>query len=131
MAGAMHDSWAAEAVPDCVPALRNAVVAFAEKAGVPEPPLENLRLAVSEAITNVVLHGYPADETGSVEVHAETTRDRVRVTVADRGTGYAPRLNSPGAGLGMPIIAAVADAVEIRHREPSGTEVELSFRLTG
>jgi anti-sigma regulatory factor (Ser/Thr protein kinase) len=122
--------WSALAVPGSVPALRRQVVAFAARHRVAEPPLEDLRLAVSEALTNVVLHGYRhTQEPGAVDVTATVGADSVEVVVGDEGLGMSPRSDSPGAGLGLPLIARLAQRMEIRPRHPRGTEIRLCFEL--
>jgi hypothetical protein len=46
-----------------------------------------------------------------------------------RGLGLVPRLDSPGLGLGLPILVKVADEVSLRSRERGGTEVAMRFSL--
>ncbi len=131
MPGALTVTWSASAVPETVRALRSALVTFAAAAHVDDPPLSEVRLAVSEALTNVVMHSYrDQPEPGPVEVTATLLEDELRVVIADEGLGMRPRLDSPGAGLGLPIISSVANGLEIRPREPQGTELHLSFALT-
>jgi serine/threonine-protein kinase RsbW len=120
------------ATSDAVPALRAAVTEFAIRGGVPEPPLEDMRLALSEAVTNVVLHGYrDSPEPGPIEIEAELDDDGLRLLVSDEGIGMRPRSDSPGGGFGLPLIGAVADEFEIRDHSPRGTELRLYFSLTG
>jgi serine/threonine-protein kinase RsbW/stage II sporulation protein AB (anti-sigma F factor) len=122
--------WSLPAVPAAVACLRTAVGAFASGAGVANPPLADVRLAVSEAVTNAVIHSYRDDpEPGPVDVAAEVGDEGLRIVVSDRGLGFGPRTDSPGAGMGLPIIAAVADRFEIRRRLPAGTEVHICFDL--
>jgi serine/threonine-protein kinase RsbW len=121
--------WSVPATADAVGDMRSAVCEFASRAGLPDPPLADVRLAVSEAVTNVVLHGYRDDaEPGPVEIDAEFHEHELRLVVADCGIGMEPRGDSPGAGFGLPLIAAIADAHEIRARRPHGTELHLRFR---
>jgi anti-sigma regulatory factor (Ser/Thr protein kinase) len=88
-------------------------------------------LAVSEAVTNVVVHAYrdrDADaEPGHVHVTVTLEPDQVLVAVSDDGVGLTPRPDSPGAGLGLPIVAALADRFEV-HERTGGTRVLMSFR---
>jgi len=106
------------------------VVDFANSAGVPDPPLADVRLAVSEAVTNVVIHGYRSDgEPGPVDVAAEVEGGRIHIVVGDEGVGFAPRIGSPGAGMGLPIIATIADSFELTRRDPHGSELHVSFKL--
>ena len=107
------------AVPASIPTLRAAVGGFAADGGVPEPPLEDVKLAVTEAVTNSVVHSYRHDpEPGSVEVHADLHDGELRLVVSDEGLGMTPRSDSPGSGLGLALIAAVTDRDEVRARAP-------------
>ena len=45
----------------------------------------------------------------------------------DEGTGLAPRVDSPGLGLGLGLIAQVADSADVRAPETGGTEVVMRF----
>ncbi len=120
--------WSYEADVVAVAALRSAVTGFAADAGVDEATLGDLRLALSEAVTNAVVHSYREDATpGQVVVTATVSDDHFRLVVADRGMGFKPRLDSPGMGTGLPIMAAVTSSLEIRAVEPRGTEVHMSF----
>jgi serine/threonine-protein kinase RsbW/stage II sporulation protein AB (anti-sigma F factor) len=103
---------------------------FAATGGVPDPPLADIGLAVTEAVTNVVVHSYRSDpEPGPVEVSAQRCQSELRLVVADQGMGYSPRPDSPGSGVGMALIAAVCDRVEIRPHVPRGTEIHMCFSL--
>ena len=122
--------WSLEAVPATVPFLRAEVTDFAKAAGVAETPLVHVRLALTEALTNAVIHGYGEDGTpGTVDLEVAITSTGIRVVVADTGRGMRPRVNSPGIGIGLPLISAVAESVEIQPRVPQGTEVVIRFSL--
>ena len=116
------------AAPQSVPKLRIAVARYAAAAGVTGHTLDRLTLSVSEAVTNVVMHAY-ADrgEPGAVTVTASLEGDRVMVTVIDGGRGMRPRLDSPGMGLGLPLIAHFADAFDVQRSAGGGTEMHMSF----
>ena len=118
------------AVPSTVTALRGEVAAFVTAAGFGEPLLSGVKLAVSEAVTNAVMHAYvDADEPGVVRLLASVDGDRVDVTVSDDGCGMLPRLDSPGLGVGLPFIAHTADSLDIGHSAAGGTELHMSFRV--
>jgi serine/threonine-protein kinase RsbW len=122
-------AWTRAAEVGAVPVLRSVACAFAEDSGVQEPALGALRLALSEAITNGVQHGYrEPGASGAVTVAVDVHDDWLRVVVYDEGSGFAPRLDSPGLGVGLPILAEVTDTLEIVRGDPVGTEVRMTFR---
>jgi serine/threonine-protein kinase RsbW/stage II sporulation protein AB (anti-sigma F factor) len=89
-----------------------------------------VRLAVSEAVSNAVVHGYRGSEPGAVTVTAEAQHHTLRVVVSDEGCGPAPRNDSPGAGLGLPLIAQVAESLSVsRGRDGHGTVLCMTFEL--
>jgi serine/threonine-protein kinase RsbW/stage II sporulation protein AB (anti-sigma F factor) len=84
--------------------------------------------SVSEAASNVVLHAYPPGEgPGPVHVVVDVSDGTVHVTVADEGHAMTPRFDSPGAGLGLPIVANVATRLELGPAGEAGTELRMSF----
>jgi anti-sigma regulatory factor (Ser/Thr protein kinase) len=126
----VKENWSLPATPAAVGEMRRAVGTFAADAGVCEPPLADVRLAVTEAVSNVVVHSYRTDaEPGPVEVGADYSAHELRIVVSDRGMGCAPRPDSPGLGMGLPLIAAIADGFEVRRRAPRGTELHMCFTL--
>src|SRR3954465_13537268 len=120
-------SW--RAVPHAVRELRSAVLAYARDLGAPETALSSIRLAVSEAATNVVLHAYPSDDPGEVHVCAKCEGQTFRVRVCDEGGGMVPRPDSPGLGLGLPLIAQLVDGLEVESRPGGGTALCMRFEL--
>lgn len=117
------------AVPSCVPALRADVAAYARRAGVREPLLSSVKLAVSEAVTNAVLHAYVGLRPGPVRVEARVEDDRLLVEVSDDGAGMMPRLDSPGLGVGLPFIADTADSLDISSSPRGGARLRMTFEL--
>ena len=102
---------AAEA--DNVPLVRHALRGLLEASGISDERISDIALAVTEACANAVLHAY-ADLPGLFEVAAALSAGgELVVTVRDHGTGMAPRVDSPGLGVGLPVMAAIADALEI------------------
>ncbi len=117
------------AVPACVPVLRHAIADHAGREGVGEPLLSSVKLAVSEAVTNAVLHAYAGGEPGPVRVDAWIEDGRLLVEVSDDGDGMMPRLDSPGLGVGLPFIADTADALEISSSPRGGALLRMTFAL--
>jgi serine/threonine-protein kinase RsbW/stage II sporulation protein AB (anti-sigma F factor) len=119
-----------DAVPAAVPTLRGAIAKFLGDAGIGEPVLTSAKLAVSEAVTNAVMHAYvDAPHPGAVRVDATFEGDSLLVEVGDDGSGMRPRLNSPGLGVGLPLIADTADTLDIGNSPLGGTLLRMSFQL--
>jgi serine/threonine-protein kinase RsbW len=118
------------AQPDSLAVVRQAITGVAEVLGITDDRLDDLKVAVTEACTNVVLHAFQ-DDGGAMEVRAEQSGDHLVVTVLDEGSGIVPRAErtSPGLGLGLQMIAALADDVSITANDGGGTAVRMAFRL--
>jgi serine/threonine-protein kinase RsbW len=109
--------------------IRHALGGLGEAFGVPEPKLSDIRLAVTEACANVVVHAYPEGHDGPMEVAASMQGDELTVLVRDWGRGIRPRSDSPGLGLGLSMIAALAQQVQLGHDSDEHTEVRMTFAL--
>jgi anti-sigma regulatory factor (Ser/Thr protein kinase) len=95
-------------------------------------------VAISEACTNVVVHAYrglPGNGNGHgpvFSVVAERSGEAFTVTVADSGCGMTPRPDSPGIGLGVPLMATLSDNVEVgTDADGAGTVVVMTFTAAG
>jgi|SRR5947209_2388025 len=117
------------AVPASITLARRRLNRFAAAAGAPEEQLDAITLAVSEALTNVVLHAYRDRSGGRIDVVAAVADDELWVLIADEGSGLQPRQDSPGLGVGLAMIAAVSDGMEVVTRSCGGTEVRMRFTL--
>src|SRR4051794_23192324 len=121
-------TWTYPAVVDEIGTARRDVADYAAANAVPEPPLADLKLAVSEAVTNAVLHGFRSTDPGTVTVSVAVKLGTVSVCVADDGQGMSPRTDSPGIGLGLPLMAEMADRLAIDAAKGGhGTEVRMAF----
>lgn len=109
--------------------VRHALGALADAFPVNDQTLADIRLAITEACTNVVVHAYPERDDGPLEVQAEMEDERLLIVVRDEGKGISPRPDSPGLGLGLPLIASLADTVQLGHDEHGRTEVRMAFSL--
>jgi serine/threonine-protein kinase RsbW/stage II sporulation protein AB (anti-sigma F factor) len=116
--------------PPSVSAIRHRLCDWARVLGIREEVVGAIGLAVSEATTNVVVHAYADEpETGTVAVEAGLEGDVLWVKVGDEGRGMRPRPDSPGLGLGLPLIAQMTDGFEVHEAETGGTEVRMRFTL--
>jgi anti-sigma regulatory factor (Ser/Thr protein kinase) len=138
----LHQRYPAAA--DSIPLARAAVSTFAESAGATTAQLDAIKLAVSEAATNVVIHAY-GGHPGEIEVDARLASGELWIQIADDGLGMRPNIDSParpnidsparpnidspGLGVGVALISQAADAFAISNRASGGTEVQMRFDL--
>ena len=127
MSHAVDRRWTLAPDPTEVPRIRREVRQFVvEHDGLEPARHPNLDLAVTEVVTNALLHGY-RDGGGdpiTVDVHVD---GKVQITVTDTGVGMRPHPGSPGAGLGLAIVMSIADHVEVSPGEAGGTRVRVTF----
>ena len=113
--------------PENVSVIRHVLGAFAEALQLSDEVVEDLRLAVTEACTNVVRHAYPADRPGPVEVSIRPLDEHIVVVVGDRGRGIGTSSDTRGPGLGLPLIEAIAEAVDVQPVARGGSRVTMTF----
>ena len=113
--------------PENVAVVRHVIGAFGDVLDLSERMLADIRLAVTEACTNVVRHAYDEDG-GRMDIEIHPCSDRLEIVVADTGRGIAPSTDRLGPGLGLPMIAHLADSVEIDRTVHAGSRVAMSFR---
>lgn len=116
------------ATADVIPALRHAVAEYAHSFGVDGMQLDGIRLAVSEAVSNVVLHAYE-EQPGYVHVNARVVGDELWILVADDGRGHNASPIRQGLGWGLAFITEAADEFSLAERAEGGTEARMVFRL--
>lgn len=116
------------ATAETVPNARRWATNFATQAGARPETVEAVKLAVSEAVTNVVVHAY-RDRPGSLQLTAAMADDELWVLVADEGEGHQSPPEDPGLGWGLALIADACDQFMITERSGGGTELRMRFPL--
>jgi serine/threonine-protein kinase RsbW len=110
--------------------VRQALAGMADALAVDAAVLADMKMAVSEACTNVVVHAYDASD-GVLEVDMSADDAGVTIRVRDHGRGLQPHVKSardvPALGLGLPLIAALSDTFEVQGTAGAGTEVRMTF----
>ncbi|MEA2155161.1 MAG: serine/threonine-protein kinase RsbW [Solirubrobacteraceae bacterium] len=109
--------------------MRARVTEFAQAAGAPADVLDAIALAVSETVTNVIVHAYAgAPEPGAVRVRCRVEEGQLVVEVADDGIGIARRDDSPGLGQGLAMVGALAEALDVvLGPDGRGSAVTMTF----
>lgn len=119
--------------PEEVVLARALLRGVAETAGIDLQQMDEVRTAVSEACNNVVQHAYDG-RTGPIEVDVALLRDALEVTVRDHGRGMptpAPGGESDAHGIGLMLITALSERVELCPGAMSGLEVRMRFSAPG
>jgi serine/threonine-protein kinase RsbW len=114
--------------PESIAAARHAVVDFAATSGASDSDLEDIAVAVSEAVTNVVRHAYPGrDRTGVLKLQAWVQERRLQVVVCDEGIGMGGA-DSPRPGRGLALIDRTTEDCAIEDAMP-GVRVRMTFDI--
>lgn len=129
--GAQRFSLRLPALPINLTVVRQAITGAAIIAGLSDPDIEDVKVAVTEACTNAVIHAYP-DATGEMDVTAWASPDRLVLRVIDFGQGIRAGTDGvqKGLGLGLGLIAALAEEVDVGPEPGGGTHVWMSFAAT-
>ena len=118
---------------------RSAVVCFAARLDPTMDELSDIKTAVSEAVTNCIVHAYP-DSIGMIYIKAKILDGGVlEVSVRDKGKGIAdiPKAREPmfttggddRSGMGFTIMESFTDSIRIRSRVGGGTAVTMRKRI--
>jgi serine/threonine-protein kinase RsbW len=107
---------------------RLALAGISQLRPVPDETLHDLKLALTEACTNSVRHAYDDGAGGHVQIVYELGEDRIAIEVRDEGEGFAIDETSEAdrmseSGLGIAIIRALADELEIEQVEGTGSRL--------
>ena len=111
------------AKPEYITLCRLALTGLGQLRRIPDDTMADLKLALTEAVSNSVRHAYGPNGDGSVDVRYELHPDRLGIEIVDDGEGFDP--DSPTekegdelseGGLGSAIIKSVADEFELRSR---------------
>jgi serine/threonine-protein kinase RsbW len=121
---------------ECIALSRLALTGIAELAAIADDVVADLKLALTEAVSNSIRHAYDGGD-GHVDVCYELTRSVLRIEVVDDGAGFDPA--RPPAlegeelsegGLGIAIIRTIADELEIESQPGArGSRLRFAKRL--
>jgi anti-sigma regulatory factor (Ser/Thr protein kinase) len=121
-------AWALPAEPSAVSHLRRRAAEFASTAGASGEVTQAIALAVSETVTNAVIHAYDGEDRGQVRVRCHVDGERFIVEVADDGAGIGPRRDSPGIGHGLAMVGALVQTLDVAPGlDGRGTAVTMAF----
>ena len=101
--------------------------------------LNEIKAAVSEAVTNCVVHAYPKKK-GKIRLKCEIDEGDIVITVSDEGVGirdiakarepfYTTKPNDERSGMGFSVIEAFMDEVDVQHNNSKGTIVIMRKKI--
>lgn len=121
-------------LPENVGLARVAVAAFAAQVDMTLNELEEIKVAVSEAVSNAIIHGYEGQPRGTVRVTVERTGAGLVITVTDQGKGIADialamqpaySTDPERMGLGFAFMQSFMDELEVTSEVNRGTRVRM------
>ena len=113
--------------------VRATVAAFAVQLDLSIEEMADIKTAVSEAVTNSIVHGY-ADMKGVISVVCRITDNAIEIEISDRGVGiedidkamqplYTSRPEGDRSGMGFTVMQTFMDELEVRSEAGEGTTV--------
>ena len=118
---------------------RNVIASFLMPLNPSVSELSDVKTAVSEAVTNAIVHGYP-DAVGEVRMSAEIDGDEIHIIVSDKGVGisnleealkpfFTSKPDEERSGMGFTIIRTFMDEVKVISEPNRGTIVDMKKSL--
>ncbi|MGL6105429.1 anti-sigma F factor [Romboutsia sp.] len=117
------------------------VASFAAKLDPTLDELADIKTAVSEAVTNCIIHGYDEDESKFVYIRCEIKdKDTIKVVVEDRGKGiedvsmamqplYTSKPELERSGMGFTVMESFMDGVEVSSIRDEGTKIVMTKKI--
>lgn len=127
-----------QSLPENIPLARVAVAAFIAQVDVTVDQLEDIKVAVSEAISNAIIHGYEHRPGEWVEIEVSRFDDTFQITIRDYGKGIediekalepAYSTDNQRMGLGFVFMQSFMDEVRVTSEVGKGTTVILSKQI--
>ena len=118
---------------------RNVVACFALKLNPSVSQMSDIKTAVSEAVTNAIVHGYP-NAVGEINLEAEIIDESIHINVIDFGIGiknlkealepfFTTKEDEERSGMGFTIMKNFMDSVDVESIEGKGTKVYMIKNL--
>lgn len=102
--------------------------------------LTDIKTAVSEAVTNCIVHAYPQDKQGDVEVIVKLFKNSVEISISDSGIGienleqakqpfYTTKPNAERSGMGFTVMESFMDKVSVENNLLGGVKVIMTKQI--
>ena len=119
---------------------RVAVAAFVAQLDPTIDEINDVKTAVSEAVTNSIIHGYENREDGLIRIEAEINENEVTIVIIDKGIGiddieqameplYTSRPDIERSGMGFTVMETFMDDLEVESEKGIGTKVVIKKKF--
>ncbi|MBP3922959.1 MAG: anti-sigma F factor [Ruminiclostridium sp.] len=120
---------------------RTVVSAFVSQLDPLVSQLADIRAAVSEAVTNCIVHAYAdSEDAGKITITAKLSEDTAYIKIKDNGCGienikqameplFTTKPDEERTGLGFAVMESCADKVKVSSEKNKGTTVNLTFKI--
>lgn len=116
------------------------VASFASKLDPTLDEIADIKTAVSEAVTNSIIHGYDEDESKFVNIRCEIEDKTITISVEDFGNGiedldmamqplYTSKPELERSGMGFTVMESFMDNIEVFSKEGEGTKVIMKKKI--
>lgn len=119
---------------------RVAVAAFVSQLDPTVDEINDVKTAVSEAVTNSIIHGYENKEEGIIRIEGEINKNEVTIRIIDSGVGiddikkameplYTSRPDLERSGMGFTVMETFMDELEVESEKENGTKVVIKKKF--
>ena len=119
---------------------RVAVAAFVSQLDPTVEELTDVKTAVSEAVTNSIIHGYENKKAGIIKIEATISGDEITISIEDFGRGitnveqameplYTSKPELERSGMGFTVMETFMDSLEVNSEEGKGTKVVMKKKF--
>lgn len=120
---------------------RVAVSAFVSQLDPTIEEIADVKTAVSEAVTNSIIHGYENDKKGIIKIESTICGKEVTITVKDYGNGidnidqareplYTSRPDLERSGMGFTVMESFMDTLEVESEKGKGTKITMTKKIS-
>ena len=122
---------------------RNTVAAFCAMLDPTVDQINDIKTAVSEAVTNCIVHAYPDKSTmGKITITTTISDDSVHIVISDKGVGiddvtsamqpfFTTKPEQERSGMGFTVMESFTDSLTVEQNKPSGTIVSMTKTIRG
>lgn len=118
---------------------RNLISCFCLELNPSVSELSDIKTAVSEAVTNCIVHGFP-DRVGEITIKSEIIDDKIHINIIDDGVGidnmkealepfFTSKPEEDRSGMGFTIMKSFMDEVVVKSEKGKGTEVYMIKKI--